>query len=175
MKLRSHYKVVAVAATVAIGAVPSAALSAQAALPSTPGWTLAWSDDFSGAAGTGVNTANWLYDTGTNPGGACNETTGLGGSTTCPGATCQSAFHDYRIEWDRSGASEQLRWSVDGVIYHTVNQSDVDATTWANATGHGFFIILNVAMGGSWPGRPGGLTKSGIPMLVDYVSVNKSI
>ncbi|GCE21751.1 hypothetical protein KDK_55510 [Dictyobacter kobayashii] len=28
-------------------------------------WTPVWSDDFNGAAGTGVNTANWLYDTGT--------------------------------------------------------------------------------------------------------------
>jgi len=64
---------------------------------------------------------------------------------------------------------------VDGVVYHTVNQGDADATTWANGTGHAFFIILNVAIGGSWPGRPGGLTQSGVPMLVDYVSVYKSI
>ena len=28
-------------------------------------WTPVWSEDFNGAAGTGVNTANWLYDTGT--------------------------------------------------------------------------------------------------------------
>ena len=30
-----------------------------------PGFTLTWSDDFTGAANTGVNTANWRYDTGT--------------------------------------------------------------------------------------------------------------
>ena len=29
------------------------------------GWRLIWSDEFNGTAGTGVNTANWIYDTGT--------------------------------------------------------------------------------------------------------------
>ena len=29
------------------------------------GWRLIWSDEFNGSAGTGVNTANWIYDTGT--------------------------------------------------------------------------------------------------------------
>src|SRR5450759_3538563 len=41
------------------------ALPAAAAVGSPPaGFTLTWSDDFTGAANTGVNTANWLYDTG---------------------------------------------------------------------------------------------------------------
>ena len=34
-------------------------------LAAPPGYTLVWSDEFNGAAGTGVNSANWLYDTGT--------------------------------------------------------------------------------------------------------------
>src|SRR5450830_206619 len=42
------------------------ALPAAAAVGAPPaGFTLTWSDDFTGAANTGVNTANWLYDTGT--------------------------------------------------------------------------------------------------------------
>src|SRR5262249_3621487 len=40
---------------------------------------------------------------------------------------------------------------------------------------HGFFVILNVAMGGAFPaafgGGPTGATQSGVPMLVDYVTV----
>jgi hypothetical protein len=51
----------------------------------------------------------------------------------------------------------------------------VDATTWTNATNHGFFIILNVAMGGAFPDAFGGGldgdTRSGVPMVVDYVQV----
>ena len=51
--------------------------SAQAAPAPPTGWTTVFSDDFNGAAGTGVNSANWLYDTGTSyPGGAGNWGTG---------------------------------------------------------------------------------------------------
>jgi hypothetical protein len=51
----------------------------------------------------------------------------------------------------------------------------VDATSWTNATNHGYFVILNVAMGGGFPaafgGGPTASTRPGVPMLVDYVAV----
>jgi beta-glucanase (GH16 family) len=50
----------------------------------------------------------------------------------------------------------------------------MDATTWANAVDHGFFILLNVAMGGGWPGNPTSATQSGYGMSVDYVRVYTS-
>jgi beta-glucanase (GH16 family) len=124
-----------------------------------------------------VNGANTVWGTlhcGVAPGGPCNEFNGIGGNRACPGATCQSAFHTYSIEWDRSVSPEQIRWYVDGQQYHSVSASQVDATTWANATNHGYFIILNVAIGGSWPGNPTSSTASGVPMLVDYVAVYSS-
>ncbi|MGW0840463.1 glycoside hydrolase family 16 protein [Streptomyces sp. NPDC002787] len=112
---------------------------------------------------------------GTNPGGPCNETTGIGNSTACPNTTCQSGFHTYTMEWDRSVTPETIRFFVDGTRFHSVNASQVDATTWNNATNHGFFIILNVAMGGAFPDAFGGGldgdTRSGVPMVVDYVQV----
>src|SRR3954451_6915246 len=51
---------------------------ASAAVPAAPaGWSTVFSDDFSGASGTGLNPANWLYDTGIGyPGGATNWGTG---------------------------------------------------------------------------------------------------
>src|SRR6185437_16815575 len=122
----------------------------------------------------GANTVWGTLHCGVSPGGPCNETSGIGGNRACPGATCQSAFHTYAIEWDRSVSPQQIRWYVDGQQYHQVSQTQVDATTWANATSHGFFIILNVAMGGGWPGNPTGSTASGVPMLVDYVAVYSS-
>ncbi|CAL9372828.1 hypothetical protein SUDANB145_00907 [Streptomyces sp. enrichment culture] len=126
----------------------------------------------------GLNTVWSTMHCGTNPGGPCNETTGIGGSTACPGSTCQSGFHTYRMEWDRSTSVEQIRFYVDGVNYHTVRADQMDATTWSNATNHGFFIILNVAMGGGFPGAFGGGPDSGTvpghPMLVDYVQVLSS-
>ncbi|MEU0336234.1 glycoside hydrolase family 16 protein [Streptomyces sp. NPDC006193] len=126
----------------------------------------------------GLNTDWATIHCGTNPGGPCNETTGIGGSTACTGTTCQAGFHTYAMEWDRSTATEEIRFYLDGVNFHTVRANQVDATTWANATNHGYFIILNVAMGGGFPGAFGGGpdsgTEPGHPMVVDYVQVLRS-
>jgi hypothetical protein len=111
---------------------------------------------------------------GVDPGGPCNETTGIGsGQRACNG--CQTGFHTYRMEYDKSVSPEQIRYYLDGVNFFTIKSNQVDATTWSNATNHGFFIILNVAMGGGFPaafgGGPTSSTVSGVPMLVDYVRV----
>jgi beta-glucanase (GH16 family) len=285
-----------------LGASVTAAMNASATVPPTPsGWTQLFADDFNGAANTGVNTSNWLYDLGTGypggagnwgtgevetatnstnnvfqdgsghlvikpirdgagnwtsgrietqrtdfaapaggklrleaslqqpnvsgaaaagywpafwslgaaarpvgatnwpgvgeidlmedinglssefatlhcgvaPGGPCNEFTGLGsGQRACGG--CQTGFHTYAMEYDRSVSPEQIRWYLDGNQFFSVNAGQVDANTWNNATHHGFFMILNVAMGGSFPaafgGGPTGATQSGVPMIVDYVA-----
>lgn len=126
----------------------------------------------------GLNTDWATVHCGTNPGGPCNETSGIGGNTPCSGTTCQAGFHTYAMEWDRSTSPEEIRFYLDGVNFHTVKANQVDATTWANATNHGFFIILNVAMGGGFPAAFGGGPDSGTepnhPMTVDYVQVLQS-
>ncbi|MGW0883616.1 glycoside hydrolase family 16 protein [Streptomyces sp. NPDC002671] len=126
----------------------------------------------------GLNTDWATMHCGTNPGGPCNETSGIGGSTACAGTTCQAGFHTYAMEWDRSTSPEEIRFCLDGVNFHTVKATQVDATTWANATDHGYFLILNVAMGGGFPGAFGGGPDSGTepnhPMAVDYVQVLQS-
>ncbi|MCF6468985.1 carbohydrate-binding protein [Nonomuraea sp. MG754425] len=128
----------------------------------------------------GINSVWAVLHCGVNPGGPCNETTGLGANRACPGSTCQAAYHTYRFEWDRSVSPNQLRWYVDGQQFHSVTQSQFDATTWANMTGHaGYFLLLNVAMGGAFPNALGGSTPtaatvSGRPMMVDYVAVWQS-
>ncbi|MBB2742871.1 UNVERIFIED_ORG: hypothetical protein FHR35_002693 [Microbispora rosea subsp. rosea] len=129
----------------------------------------------------GLNTVWGTLHCGVNPGGPCNETNGLGSSRACPGSTCQSAFHTYRFEWDRSVSPNQLRWYVDGQQFHSISQSQLDATTWSNMTSHaGYFILLNVAIGGGFPNgvagfsTPTSATVSGRPMVVDYVAVWQS-
>nr|3DGT_A Chain A, Endo-1,3-beta-glucanase [Streptomyces sioyaensis] len=123
----------------------------------------------------GLNKTWATMHCGTSPGGPCNETSGIGNSTACPNTTCQSGFHTYTMEWDRSVSPEAIRFSVDGVTYQTVTANQMDAATWTNATNHGFFVILNVAMGGGFPGAfgggPTGATEPGHPMVVDYVQV----
>ncbi|MFE3638904.1 glycoside hydrolase family 16 protein [Streptomyces cellostaticus] len=126
----------------------------------------------------GLNTDWSTMHCGTNPGGPCNETSGIGGSTSCGGSTCQAGFHTYSMEWDRSTGLEEIRFYLDGVNFHTVRANQVDANTWANATEHGYFVILNVAMGGGFPGAfgggPDGGTEPNHPMVVDYVQVLQS-
>jgi len=122
---------------------------------------------------------------GVAPGGPCNEFTGRGGNTPCPtttpAATCQNAFHTYRVEIDRSASPEEIRWYVDGQEYWHVSSNDpgMDPTTWANAVDHPFFIIFDLAMGGGFPDNvpqpmhttPTDATQSGGSMRVDYVRV----
>ncbi|GAA1292392.1 hypothetical protein Psi02_49730 [Planotetraspora silvatica] len=111
---------------------------------------------------------------GTNPGGVCNESTGIGsGERPCPG--CQTGYHTYAVEIDRSVSPEQIRWYLDGNNYFSLSANRVDATTWANAVDHPFFIIYDLAMGGGFPaafgGGPNAATVSGGQMNIDYVAV----
>ena len=114
---------------------------------------------------------------GVNPGGPCNETTGLAANRPCPGSSCQSAFHTYRFEWDRSTTPNQMRWYVDGQQFHGISQTQVPADTWTSMTEHaGYYVLLNVAMGGAFPNALAGETPTastvpGHPMVIDYVSV----
>ncbi len=112
---------------------------------------------------------------GTSPGGECGEKVGIGTNIACPGSSCTGNFHTYTLEWDRSVNPQQLRFYVDGFLFHTVAQTRVSPGVWDAATNHGFFIILNMAMGGEFPaafgGGPTASTTPGRPMVVDYVAV----
>src|ERR1700760_2321864 len=80
-------------ATITVAATAVFTMQAQAAVPGAPsGMTTVFSDDFTGAAGSGLNTANWLYDTGTSyPGGAGNWGTGEVETMT---SSTQNVFQD---------------------------------------------------------------------------------
>jgi beta-glucanase (GH16 family) len=126
----------------------------------------------------GVNNVWAVLHCGVAPGGPCNEFLGIGGSRPCPGSPCPGNFHTYRFEWDASVTPNQLRWFVDGQQYHTVSQGQLPADTWNQLASHaGFFVILNVAIGGGFPDgvagfqTPTGATVPGHPMLIDYVAV----
>ncbi|MFB6439336.1 glycoside hydrolase family 16 protein [Streptomyces sp. NPDC056411] len=116
---------------------------------------------------------------GVSPGGPCNETQGKGTSRPCPGSACQAGFHTYALELDRTDpAAEALHWYVDGQEFHTVNASEMDADSWARATHHGHFLLLNLAMGGGFPDGVAGFatptdsTRPDGSLLVDQVAVS---
>jgi len=117
------------------------------------------------------------FHCGADPGGPCNETTGIGsGLGACSG--CQTSFHTYSVIVDRTNTSaEQLRFLLDGNLRFTVNENQVPLATWQAAVDHGFFVILDLAIGGAFPnaicgcGSPSAATSSGAGMTVDYVAV----
>lgn len=76
-----------------------------------------------------------------------------------------TAYHTYAIEWN----SSSIKWFLDGVQYHEVNiQGGVNGTSEFH---NKFFILLNMAIGGNWPGF--NIDESAMParMYVDYVRV----
>jgi beta-glucanase (GH16 family) len=75
-------------------------------------------------------------------------------------------FHVFAVEW----SEDSITWLVDGYAYHTVTPNDLPpGATWVY--GRPFFILLNVAVGGRWPGSPDETTVFPQTMLVDYVRV----
>jgi hypothetical protein len=114
---------------------------------------------------------------GVDPGGPCNETDGLGsGLVSCSG--CQTSYNTYSVIVNRTDTSdESITWYLNGNAYYTVSESQVGTSTWENAVDNGFFLILDVAMGGGYPNgvcgctSPSGSTSSGASMGVNYVAV----
>jgi beta-glucanase (GH16 family) len=95
---------------------------------------------------------------------------GNGGITaqySLPGdATFADDFHIYGVEW----TTNQIKWFVDGQQYFSVNPASLPSgTTWVFTQPQ--FLLLNVAVGGGWPGNPDGTTTFPQRMIVDYVRV----
>lgn len=86
-----------------------------------------------------------------------------GGSTFLSGGGDYSdAFHVYSIIWREN----YIEWQVDGKKFHTLTPSDIEGEWPFNDE---FFFILNVAVGGQWPGNPDASTIFPQQMLVDYI------
>ncbi|MFE9722418.1 family 16 glycosylhydrolase [Streptomyces sp. NPDC005794] len=94
---------------------------------------------------------------------------GIGASYSLPdGKAFADEFHTFAVDW----SPEALVWSVDGQTYQTRTPADVNGNKWV--FDHPFFIILNLAVGGNWPGSPDGSTAFPQTMTVDYVRVSAS-
>ena len=89
---------------------------------------------------------------------------GIGGSRTI-GQPLADTFHTYRVDWEPN----IIRWYLDGQEFFRVDPGRLGGNRWV--FDHPFFMILNVAVGGEWPGYPDGSTQFPQQMLVDYVRV----
>jgi beta-glucanase (GH16 family) len=94
-----------------------------------------------------------------------NNYANYGGNTS----TGITSYHVYAIEWNASA----IKWFVDGVQYHEANIANgINGTSEFQ---NNFFILLNLAIGGNWPGFT--IDNNAFPanMLVDYVRVYQDI
>ena len=90
----------------------------------------------------------------------------LTGTYQLPSGALADDFHLYAIEWE----TNVVRFYVDDNLYETRKNTDVPwGATWV--FDHPFFLILDVAVGGSFPGNPDSTTTFPQKMLVDYVRV----
>jgi beta-glucanase (GH16 family) len=88
-----------------------------------------------------------------------------GGKTACT----VSKYHNYSVEWDK----DAIKWYLDGVKYWEVNIKDGINSTEEFTRPH--YIILNLAIGGSWPKNPDNTTVFPDTVFVDYVRVYQQV
>jgi beta-glucanase (GH16 family) len=153
-------------------------IEARIKIPGTQGiWPAFW------MLGTNISSARWpgcgeidiLENIGSEPaivhgtvhGPGYSGGSGISGAFNLPtnGAFADD-FHVYAIEW----TTNQIKWFVDDRHYFTLTPARLPAgTKWVFDQPQ--FLLLNVAVGGQWPGYPDETTVLPQRMLVDYVRV----
>jgi len=86
-----------------------------------------------------------------------------GQSYTLPSGILADGYHIFSVEWNSQG----INAFIDDIQYYTVDITPAQLSEFHN----NFFIILNVAVGGNWPGSPDETTSFPQTMEIDYVRV----
>jgi beta-glucanase (GH16 family) len=104
---------------------------------------------------------------GPQNGGDYNGGAGVGGNTTLTGgAALGDDFHIFAVEW----TTNQIKWFLDTNQYFSATPASLPSGgTWVFTQPQ--FLLLNLAVGGNWPGNPDGTTTFPQQMLVDYIRV----
>jgi beta-glucanase (GH16 family) len=91
---------------------------------------------------------------------------GIGAPYSLASGRFADDYHVFAAEWEPN----QIRFYVDDHLYATRTPSDLPAgTKWVYD--HPFYVVLDLAVGGGWPGNPDATTVFPQTMLVDYVRV----
>lgn len=98
-------------------------------------------------------------------------THGLTKSVSLPaGESFSDAYHLFAVEW----SPRKISWSLDGTVYHTRTPADLPAgAQWVFDDGP-FFLLLNLAVGGRWPGYPDATTIFPQELRIDYLRIFKT-
>lgn len=149
-------------------------IEVRAKLPTNPGrsqglWPAIWMRPVDGGSGE----LDIMEAIGTGPGGLASEVSQTawydkGGHNTKTSRLTKvpsgstNAFHTYAVEWTPG----HLAWSIDGQVTFEASGAEV-----AKDFARPYFLRLNLAVGGKWPGDPTGSTMLPQSMDVDYVRV----
>lgn len=90
---------------------------------------------------------------------------GIGGEVESA-APLSAGFHTYGVLWE----PDRISFLLDGSVYKTVERTDLPpGSAWPFQ--HPNFLLLNLAVGGEWPGSPNASTQFPARMVVDWVRV----
>jgi beta-glucanase (GH16 family) len=98
--------------------------------------------------------------------GGSGGTNWLAGSPATASEPLAAAFHTYGLVWGPNA----LGMTLDGRSYMTISASDIPKTSFWNFN-HPFYLLLDLAVGGNWPGPPDAGTVFPARLWVDYVRV----
>ena len=119
-----------------------------------------------------VNHADTVHGT-LHFGGEWPDNTSAGGHRRFADEGLSEAFHVYGVEW----TPDEIRWYVDGEMYNRIPSdvwySTADPDNPRAPFDQPFHLVLNVAVGGHWPGPPDDDTPFPQTMLVDWVRIWK--
>jgi len=156
-------------------------IAVRAKLPKGQGlwpaiWMLPTDDAYSGWASSGEIDIMEAVNLGVNGNSAVHGTLHYGGKwpnnthsgdSVVPDSNPATHFHEYSIEWEPG----EIRWYVDGVLYQTQADWWTEGGPYPAPFDQRFHLILNVAVGGNWPGKPDSSSTFPQTMAVDYVRV----
>ncbi|MGA9463886.1 MAG: chitobiase/beta-hexosaminidase C-terminal domain-containing protein [Terracidiphilus sp.] len=98
--------------------------------------------------------------------------TGLGTVFNFPTGQTAAQWHTYGMIWTKGSVAYYVDDATKPyVTYTTANMTGLSGATWPFNAGQSNFILLNLAIGGDWPGTPVSTTPFPSEMLVDYVRI----
>lgn len=93
------------------------------------------------------------------------QSTYLSKTHSLAGSSFHDQFHVFSLEWKE----DEIRWLVDGAVYATTTKADIGGNNWP--FNEKFFFIVNLAVGGNWPGAPDASTVFPQWFILDYIRV----
>jgi beta-glucanase (GH16 family) len=114
-----------------------------------------------GGNGTSAGNDNTVY--GTVHWDNSGQYAQYGGNTKLNSGTFNDEFHVFSIVWD----AKKIVWYLDDKQFHVIDTTPAGLSEFQEE----YFLLVNLAVGGNWPGKPDGTTVFPQQFVVDYIRV----